>query len=574
VSGSAPLTAGRVDASETISRIKAIAQALGADAIQREASALADRVAEGRFYVACVGQVKRGKSTLLNALLGGPVLPTGVLPVTAVPIVVRHASAPAARVELADGRSHPVPLAALPDYVTEAGNPANRRGVVAVEVGYPAPLLAGGLCLVDTPGIGSVFAANTDATRAFVPQIDAALVVVGVDPPVSKDELELIADVAAHVRDIVVVLGKADRFSADERRAAGLFARRVIEERIGRSVEAVFELSGADRLAGGTGGADWLALETRLARLEREAGRDLVRARAARGAARLITATLAEIGAQRAALLQPVEESRRRLAGLRATVDDAAQRALELSHLFTAEEQRLSRLFAERREAFIAEAAPRAASDLEAAARALAVPRTRLRRAARDEARRIGLALVEPWLQSEGAEAERQYLAVANRFIALANGFLDRIAATDADEFARMPRRIEFDGQLRIESRYYFHRLDPLLYGIGGQRLLDAVRTRRAAERSVIRQMVPYLRDLLAINATRVSVDLHERVVESRRRLEAEIQQCLHDVYVAAERGIQRAAKLRSEGEARISLALEHLDALEREVRMVGAELT
>ena len=46
---------------------------------------MAERVSEGRFYVACIGQFKRGKSSVLNALVGDRVLPTGVVPVTTVP---------------------------------------------------------------------------------------------------------------------------------------------------------------------------------------------------------------------------------------------------------------------------------------------------------------------------------------------------------------------------------------------------------------------------------------------------------------------------------------------------------
>jgi hypothetical protein len=73
----------------------------------------------------------------------------------------------------------------ISDYVSEEHNPENSRGVAAVEVFVPAALLACGMCLVDTPAIGSVFAGNTAVTRAFVPHIDAALIVIGADPPIS-----------------------------------------------------------------------------------------------------------------------------------------------------------------------------------------------------------------------------------------------------------------------------------------------------------------------------------------------------------------------------------------------------
>ncbi|MGA8234752.1 MAG: dynamin family protein, partial [Candidatus Acidiferrales bacterium] len=68
-------------------RLAEWAAELDSERVREEAEGLAGRTSEGRFYVACVGQFKRGKSTLLDALLGDHVLPTGVLPITAVPTV-------------------------------------------------------------------------------------------------------------------------------------------------------------------------------------------------------------------------------------------------------------------------------------------------------------------------------------------------------------------------------------------------------------------------------------------------------------------------------------------------------
>lgn len=87
-------------------------------------------------------------------------------------------------------------MAELSEYVAEGSNPENRKGVTAVEAYCPSPLLARGLCLVDTPGLGSVFADNTAETEAFVPQLDAALVVLDGDPPISGEEVGLLEEVA------------------------------------------------------------------------------------------------------------------------------------------------------------------------------------------------------------------------------------------------------------------------------------------------------------------------------------------------------------------------------------------
>jgi hypothetical protein len=43
----------------------------------------------------------------------------------------------------------------LVTYVSEEHNPGNEKGVTGVEMFVPSPLLASGMCLVDTPGVGS-----------------------------------------------------------------------------------------------------------------------------------------------------------------------------------------------------------------------------------------------------------------------------------------------------------------------------------------------------------------------------------------------------------------------------------
>ena len=87
---------------------------------------------------------------------------------------------------------------------------------------------------VDTPGIGLVFSGNTEATQDFIPQIDAAILVVGADPPISGEELALTEAVAANVDQILIVLNKIDRVSAAERQEASASATRVLETRLKR----------------------------------------------------------------------------------------------------------------------------------------------------------------------------------------------------------------------------------------------------------------------------------------------------------------------------------------------------
>src|SRR5208282_297425 len=144
-----------------------------------------------------------------------------------VPSILRYGKTLAARVRFDAAEWTDIPARLLGEYVSERENPENTKGVTGLELFVPSSLLKTGMCLVDTPGLGSVFAGNTAATHAFVPHIDAAIVVIGADPPLSGDELQFVDTVAHQVHHMVFVLNKADRASEAERTAAIEFARDV-----------------------------------------------------------------------------------------------------------------------------------------------------------------------------------------------------------------------------------------------------------------------------------------------------------------------------------------------------------
>jgi ribosome biogenesis GTPase A len=109
-----------------------------------------------QLHLAVLGQMKRGKSSFINALLGAEVLPTGVLPVTATITEIKYGPTPCATILRTTGQRENVGISTLADYITEAGNPGNKRQVVSVEITYPSPFLESGMVLIDTPGIGSM----------------------------------------------------------------------------------------------------------------------------------------------------------------------------------------------------------------------------------------------------------------------------------------------------------------------------------------------------------------------------------------------------------------------------------
>lgn len=185
----------------------------------------ADKLAGLGLYVAVIGEFKRGKTTLINALLGADLLPTGVLPVTAIPTLVRFGRQPRSTLRLLDGSDLSIDTAGLRGYLTEQENPGNRKGVREAIIDYPAAVLEHGLILVDTPGTGSVHLHNTQAAMDFLPRIDVALLVLSVDAPLSESEARLLEDVSRTAARIAVCLNKVDRLTPDETREAVEFVR-------------------------------------------------------------------------------------------------------------------------------------------------------------------------------------------------------------------------------------------------------------------------------------------------------------------------------------------------------------
>jgi GTP-binding protein EngB required for normal cell division len=557
-----------MDGASRLLRLAGLAQDLGAEPVAEDARELAARVSEGRFYVACVGQFKRGKSTLLNALVGRAVVPTGFVPVTAVPTVIRFGEAPRARVRMRDGAWRDVVLSDLKEYVTEEFNPENMKAVDGAEVFVPSPLLSSGMCFVDTPGLGSVFTGNTATTKAFIPHIDAALVVVGADPPIAGEELALVESIGKQVQDLILVINKADRTSDPERAAAAKFTREVLEKRLHRPMGEVLEVSAAERMEDRGPLRDWEKLLASLQGLVEDSGRNLVRAACDRGFQRLSEQLLVTISEDRDALQRPIEESERRIALMKETIGEAERSMRELSFLFMAEQQRISDLFVERHKRFFNSAWTE--SEAEFGAEVPSIPLgfgPHYRRRVMYLAQEVSRRRVMPWLKPEQEEGERQYSAVALRFVEMGNNFLKKLADAGLSELTRMPHAIDPEKGLRVRSRFIFEEFigtaqppSPLRW------LADVFLPLVGGRKHITNEAREFLRHLLEVNSARVQNDVLNRILESRDRLEVEIRKLLHEISRIAVQALDRARKVKEEGTPAVRSAIERLNRLEREV--------
>ncbi|WP_345032953.1 dynamin family protein [Kutzneria kofuensis] len=171
------------------------------------------RLLDPEVRVLVVGEFKQGKSMLVNSLVDAPVCPVDDDLATAVPTLVRYAPEPS--VVLVGDDEHqrrPVPIDQLARHVSEAGNPGNRERLRHAEVGVPRTVLSGGLCLVDTPGVGGLDSAHGASTMAVLPTADAVILVSDAAQEYTGPELDFLRQAMKMCPTVLCVLTKTDLY--------------------------------------------------------------------------------------------------------------------------------------------------------------------------------------------------------------------------------------------------------------------------------------------------------------------------------------------------------------------------
>jgi GTP-binding protein EngB required for normal cell division len=326
---------------------------------------LQQRLREERCHLAVLGQFKRGKSTLINALLGAPVLPSAVVPLTSIPTFLHGGEQLTARVVFENGK--PDERFAGPEadadalgefltrFVTEEANPHNRLGVEQVEVTYPATVLRQGLALIDTPGIGSTFRHNTEATLNFLPQCDAALFVVSADPPVTEVEIEFLKHVHGKLARVFFVLNKVDYLDVDERRTAVAFLQRMLREQAGFESPAIFCASARQGLnarqnddAGGWQRSGMAEIEHRIVEFLLNEKTDVLNHAIARQADDILTDVQSRLELTRRSLQLPLADLDDRVRQFEESLTRVEEQRIVLLNRLAQEEKRLTRSIDER----------------------------------------------------------------------------------------------------------------------------------------------------------------------------------------------------------------------------------
>ncbi|MBT8792737.1 dynamin family protein [Akkermansia muciniphila] len=178
----------------------------------------------GIFRLVVMGEIKKGKSSFINAMLGTKdLVPVSSNVATSTIFKIRHGAERGYVVHFlkeSDKSALPIDVYDLNRFGTEDGNPGNREQVDFIEVLCPSPLLQSGIVIIDTPGLGGLFKAHKQITYQYVPRADAVFFVTdSVESPIGQLETEYLKDIRGITPYLYFVQTKACSVDTEARLA-------------------------------------------------------------------------------------------------------------------------------------------------------------------------------------------------------------------------------------------------------------------------------------------------------------------------------------------------------------------
>jgi len=235
------------------------AEAAGLPSVARDVREIRlPKLDDERLTIVVLGEFNHGKSTFINALLGAPVLPTGITPTTAVLTHISQGAKVAATLVMESGDRKAVDVKKLGEWLTVEGLAEKKagQGVHHVELTHPAAILDERVTIVDTPGVNDINEQRAEITYGYLPRADAAVFLLDATQILSASERQFLEErILRSSRDrLIFVVAKADLLDAAELAETLAFARKhlaaIVPEPVVLPVSAKRALAGDAEASG------------------------------------------------------------------------------------------------------------------------------------------------------------------------------------------------------------------------------------------------------------------------------------------------------------------------------------
>lgn len=203
-----------------IKQLSSISQQYGKRAVIENINNAIDKIDNSTSILFC-GEFKRGKSSLINAIIGDEICPTDIGIATAV--VTRIMYGQTKKVvryygNLLEGENSLKKEEIAWDDIQKytVGDVIEIGSTVQMDLYYPSEFLKEGLVVIDTPGIGGLDPRHANLTAMALPYADIAVFITDASEPVTESELKFYEKkVASRVKSTLVLINKSDILSQD-----------------------------------------------------------------------------------------------------------------------------------------------------------------------------------------------------------------------------------------------------------------------------------------------------------------------------------------------------------------------
>ncbi len=203
-----------------MAQLDGICKRLSMEGQATELKNLEERLKNHIFSVGIMGEFRRGKSTVINALLGQEIVPADIVPCSATLNYVKWNVNKGAEIYFKDGTVQSVDVEDLAKYVTKITKESEKVSATVEKavVYYPCQFCQNGVQIIDTPGLNDD-ERMSDISEKVIPTLDAIIMVIVPDSPFSQSEAEFVRNkvMASDLGRIIFIVNKIDTIDEDDR---------------------------------------------------------------------------------------------------------------------------------------------------------------------------------------------------------------------------------------------------------------------------------------------------------------------------------------------------------------------